>query len=61
MPNVSVPLRGKYRGEAFFMICVRSIGSVVSVPLRGKYRGEELEYTNVIDRAITLSFRPLAG
>ena len=39
---VSVPLRGKYRGEA---VAVWSLGDRadiihVSVPLRGKYRGE---------------------
>gem|GEM_PF-5525008 len=42
--RVSVPLRGKYRGEAF-----KSEGKQqtqfddVSVPLRGKYRGEVLK------------------
>ena len=37
---VSVPLRGKYRGELQIDICPSSVHSAVSVPLRGKYRGE---------------------
>ena len=55
---VSVPLRGKYRGEFVLRIRVRW-GEVVSVPLRGKYRGElRLAIEEKLD---FLSFRPLAG
>ena len=39
--NVSVPLRGKYRGEDVecFSMLAHTL-HIVSVPLRGKYRGE---------------------
>ena len=38
---VSVPLRGKYRGEGLgLFMSLLSRWVVVSVPLRGKYRGE---------------------
>ena len=38
---VSVPLRGKYRGELLVLNLLESSANlVVSVPLRGKYRGE---------------------
>ncbi len=38
---VSVPLRGKYRGEWFLSFSASKPNKVrVSVPLRGKYRGE---------------------
>ena len=38
--NVSVPLRGKYRGEYFLATPDSFRFPLVSVPLRGKYRGE---------------------
>ena len=40
-PDVSVPLRGKYRGEfqSQVSLCCGVVRGV-SVPLRGKYRGE---------------------
>ena len=37
---VSVPLRGKYRGEATLLSLGKAFYAKVSVPLRGKYRGE---------------------
>ncbi len=38
---VSVPLRGKYRGEySVWSNAIEVTKDVVSVPLRGKYRGE---------------------
>jgi hypothetical protein len=37
---VSVPLRGKYRGEEDFGTWFVYYRDGVSVPLRGKYRGE---------------------
>jgi hypothetical protein len=38
--SVSVPLRGKYRGEFITYLAELFILLMVSVPLRGKYRGE---------------------
>ena len=38
---VSVPLRGKYRGELYWTPTpLQCVNELVSVPLRGKYRGE---------------------
>ena len=37
---VSVPLRGKYRGELKNPLRIHCFAMLVSVPLRGKYRGE---------------------
>ncbi|GEM_PF-1751860 len=37
---VSVPLRGKYRGEGYERYGFKLRTDYVSVPLRGKYRGE---------------------
>ena len=39
--SVSVPLRGKYRGEGSCLSLNTALSSAVSVPLRGKYRGED--------------------
>ena len=39
---VSVPLRGKYRGESQTDFLGKIERFSVSVPLRGKYRGESL-------------------
>gem|GEM_PF-3103198 len=42
LSSVSVPLRGKYRGEVVYEANLDNPQIVfrVSVPLRGKYRGE---------------------
>ena len=44
---VSVPLRGKYRGESGFEREFKGGQFIVSVPLRGKYRGESTLSTNI--------------
>ena len=60
--TVSVPLRGKYRGEVSLMRLLKSMRLiVVSVPLRGKYRGEE-SVNSILNYIILVNcFRPLAG
>ena len=57
--KVSVPLRGKYRGECLFQVLILLV-LLVSVPLRGKYRGE-LSKTNGEPKDSQSCFRPLAG
>ena len=46
--DVSVPLRGKYRGEGEYEYLGATLNTHVSVPLRGKYRGEELNITTTM-------------
>ena len=58
--EVSVPLRGKYRGEYGILSPLHTHPLLqVSVPLRGKYRGEfVIEDPTYV---VLLRFRPLAG
>ena len=50
--RVSVPLRGKYRGESIARDFIGISKARVSVPLRGKYRGESIsDRHKVIDES----------
>ena len=57
---VSVPLRGKYRGELEKACSLKIPCRLVSVPLRGKYRGESVIDFELPDPTHG-RFRPLAG
>jgi hypothetical protein len=56
---VSVPLRGKYRGEYLAKKSGKDLLTGVSVPLRGKYRGEFFFHFSF--HYYYYCFRPLAG